>query len=956
VTGLLERDRELARIGHLLDQARAGRGGALLIWGPAGIGKSSLLTAARADAAGAGVRVLWARGGELEREFGFGVARQLFEPVLAAAPAAERAGWLEGPAGQAARLLGLPGAGPEPAPGAVPSDPSFAVLHGLYWLCAHLAGAGPVCLVIDDAQWADTASLRYLAFLLPRLEELPVSVLAAVRAGEEGPAGGLLAALAVDPAAELAEPLPLSPDGVRQLLAARLGQPPGAALVAHCHQATGGVPFLVEQVAGRLRDTGAVFAAAPGMEMVGGPMVARWVLVRLARLGEEAARLARAAAILENGALAPAGELAGLGPGQAAAAQGALTAAGILSPGRRLEFAHPLVRRAVYDQIGDAGRATGHRHAARLLAAGGAVDELVAEHLLLTEPAGDVWVTGQLERAAATAARSGAPESAAAYLQRALAEPPEPEQRSGVLLALGRAELNVGHPGAVSHLEQAVAAAAEGPARAGAALILALVLAASHDSRLADGVRVLDEAIASLGTSEAALVQSIDTIAVTLIVLDADLASQSQPRIRAVRQRADSAAPSREVLALASFVAASTNEPAEVAADLGRRSLHVAPETRPRPAAVPWQATLAWQSLPLAYTALVWSECRDELLPLLDAAVRDARSSGDALLLAATLACRAWLALHRGDLRAAEADARTALTGMAAPGFFRVLNTALAIDALTDQDHLDEAGHLLAEQAGAVEGTLSSDARLRLSRGRLRLAQQRPAEALADFLGVGEVAMRLGFDSPCWLPWRSCAVSASLALGDRARARDLAAAEVALARAFAAPRTLGVALHAAGLADGGPRSEQLLREAISTLGRAGADLDQARAMCDLGAQLRRGNRRADSRDLLRDALDIAHRAGAARLARQAETELRATGARPRRAVLTGADALTASERRIAELAADGLTNRQIAQTLYVTARTVEGHLTSAFRKLGIGSRDHLRTALTGTPATAAATR
>jgi DNA-binding CsgD family transcriptional regulator len=354
--------------------------------------------------------------------------------------------------------------------------------------------------------------------------------------------------------------------------------------------------------------------------------------------------------------------------------------------------------------------------------------------------------------------------------------------------------------------------------------------------------------------------------------------------------------------------------------------------------------------------ALLWSECRDELLPLLDAAVRDARSSGDALLLAATLACRAWLALHGGDLRAAEADARTALTGLAAPGFFRVLNTALAIDALTEQDHLDEAGHLLAGQAGAVEGTLSSDAVLRLSRGRLRLAQQRPAEALADFLGVGEVAVRLGFDSPCWLPWRSCAVPASLALGDRGRARDLAAAEVALARAFAAPRTLGVAMHAAGLADGGPRGEQLLREAIGTLGRAGADLDQARAMCDLGAQLRRGNRRADSRDLLRGALDIAHRTGAARLARQAETELRATGARPRRAVLTGADALTASERRIAELAADGLTNRQIAQTLYITDRTIEGHLTSAFRKLGIGSRDHLRTALTGTPATAAATR
>lgn len=109
-----------------------------------------------------------------------------------------------------------------------------------------------------------------------------------------------------------------------------------------------------------------------------------------------------------------------------------------------------------------------------------------------------------------------------------------------------------------------------------------------------------------------------------------------------------------------------------------------------------------------------------------------------------------------------------------------------------------------------------------------------------------------------------------------------------------------MALHAAGLTSGDPRGGELLREAITTLGRAGASLDRAGAMCDLGARLRRGGGRAESRELLREALDIAHRAGAAPLACRAETELRATGARPRRAMLTGADALTASERRIAD--------------------------------------------------------
>lgn len=944
MAGLLEREKELAQIGHALDQARAGLGGALVIWGPAGIGKTSLLAAARVRAADAGVRVLPARGGELERDFGFGVVRQLFEPVLAAASAAERAEWLDGAAGQAARLLGLPGAGVAQAVAAGASDPSFAILHGLYWLCAQLASAGPVCLLVDDAQWADSASLRYLAFLLPRLAELPVTVLLAVRAGEQGPAARILSGLAADPAAELVEPMPLSQDGVGRLLATGLGESPGAAVVASSYRVTGGVPFLVEQLARRLVEDGpgTSAAAAQPVEAMGGPVVARWVRARLARLGDPAVRLASAVAILEAGELGQAAELAGLDRDEAGAAWGLLAEAGVLARDRPLAFAHPLVRGAVYDEMGSVERAASHRRAARLLAAAGASGELVAEHLLVGELAGDTWVVDRLTRVASTAARTGASESAAAYLRRALAEPPPPEQRSDLLLALGLAEVDAGHQDALDHLQQGVDSAAGGPARAAAALVLAFALAASHDSRLAGSMRVLDEAIASLGEDDQALARSIGTLAVAVTAMDADLTAMNQDRLRAARRCADTdPAPSRDMLALAGVLAVMTNEPAKVAADLARRSLHVEPDPLPGPGAPPW--------LPLIQVVitLLWSECYDELEPVLDAAVGEARNAGNAVLMAGSLAYRAWLAFNRGDLRGAEAEARTALNaaGMPVPGFHRVLNTALAIDALTEQGRLAEAEQLLGGETGLVEGMMPTDAHLRLSRGRLRLAQRRPAEALADFLGAGEVGKRLGQDSPSWLPWRSCAALASLALGDRDRASELATAELALARAFGAPRTLGIALYAAGLISQGPAGEQLLREAITLFDRGGATLDRARAMCDLGAQLRRSGRRADSRDLLREALDIAHRAGAAPLAARAETELRATGARPRRAVLTGADALTASERRIAELAAAGLTNRQIAQALFITARTVEGHLTSIFRKLGIESRDQLPAAL-----------
>jgi DNA-binding CsgD family transcriptional regulator len=208
--------------------------------------------------------------------------------------------------------------------------------------------------------------------------------------------------------------------------------------------------------------------------------------------------------------------------------------------------------------------------------------------------------------------------------------------------------------------------------------------------------------------------------------------------------------------------------------------------------------------------------------------------------------------------------------------------------------------------------------------------------------------------SPCYLPWRSDAALAVLALGEPDAAQQLSDEEVELARAFGAPRALGVALRAAGLVVGGDRGEALLREAIAVLAGPDTRLEHARAQADLGAALCRRNHRADARDLLRKAIDTAHHLGAAALARQAETDLRATGAKPRRVWLTGLEALTASERRIAELAADGLTNREIAQTLFVTDRTVEGHLTNVFTKLGVRNRTALPAALaTPTQATRA---
>ena len=172
---LLERSAELARIESALSEARDGTGRYVVVEGPAGIGKTELLAAAREAAADSGMRVLRSRGTELERDFAFGVARQLFEPPLAEASELERVDLLQAAAGVAAGFLGLPGAPAKLDPGASGIDPSFAILHGLYWLCANLAAATPLCVVVDDAHWADGPSLRYLAFLLTRVQELQVA-------------------------------------------------------------------------------------------------------------------------------------------------------------------------------------------------------------------------------------------------------------------------------------------------------------------------------------------------------------------------------------------------------------------------------------------------------------------------------------------------------------------------------------------------------------------------------------------------------------------------------------------------------------------------------------------------------------------------------------------------------------------------------------------------------------
>jgi DNA-binding CsgD family transcriptional regulator len=937
-TPLLERDAERGRIEAALARARSGRGTLTIVEGPEGIGLSALLAAARSAAEAEGMEVLRARGAELERDFAFGVVRQLFESALAEAPDAERAELLRGPAAVAARLIGLPGSDDRAAVAddAV-LDSSFAALHGLHWLSANLAARRPLLLAIDDAHRADAPSLRFLHFLLARLEDLPIAIVLGAPQVERRPGDELLAGLATDADAHVVRLEPLTTDAVARLVEHGLGMAPSARFAVACQAATGGLPFFVRRLVAELRAGGVAPTddQAARVAALGGRAMARQVQRRLHELSLGAGALAQAVAVLERAELGVAAELAGLEIVEATAAADELVAAGFLRAGRPLLAAHPVIRAAVYGELSTAQRGRGHLVAARVLAEAGAPDELVAEHLLATEPAGDRWVADCLAAVARSAARRGAPDAAAVLLRRAVAEPPAPERRAALLLELGRVEAFAGEPGWREHLPAALAAAVDDDTRVRVALTLGHTLSRAMDARA--GLDVVDAALAALDEDDAARRRTLQAAAVAIGMIDAGTAPAVERRRRALRDAVDEdPATPRDLLAVASFIAAVSNEPPDAVAAIVERALAPGADRSLAPTAYPVFAPTTF--------ALLWSGRHELLRATLDGALAQARATGDGVLLSIALTRRAWLGLRAGDLAAAEADARDAAE-LPAPRLNHVLAAGLLADALVEQGRWAEAEAALAPWQREAEGTSMAVAVLRSARAHLRIAQHRPNDALADLLAAGEVATRALAPSPGFLPWRSDAALARLALGDREGASRHAGEELALARASGAPRALGVALRVAGVVARGERGEALLRAAVATLDGAGAPLERARALAALGAHVRRANRRSEARELLLEAVDTARAAGALPLAAQAETDLAATGARSRSGVLGGLGALTPSERRVAGLAADGLTNRQIAQALMVTPRTVEGHLTSAFRKLDVSSRGRLAAAL-----------
>jgi DNA-binding CsgD family transcriptional regulator len=935
---LLEREQEVEHVRAALHALGDGTGRALVIEGAPGIGKSRLLGEAQARASALGFRVLDARATELEQGFPFGVVRQLFERPLAEADDGERQRWLAGAAALAASLLGATPTAAASAP-AVSSrvDSDYAWHHGLYWLASNLAADSPIALVVDDLQWCDAPSARALAFVAHRLGDQPLGLIVATRPPDPVLAPEA-AALVSDPAAELLHLSPLTDAAIGAMVAARLSGEPDVRFVRACRDVTGGNPFLViellDEAADRCVDPSAAAAADIGAIVPRG--VANRVLVRLGRMPPEAAILARGLSALGDGAqVGDAARLAGLDGAELEEATTALAFGGIVEPGGTMRFTHPMVRTALYDDLSPAERERLHHSAAAILRERGAPVGQIAAQVMHTEPAADAGAVELLRSAAGDACALGDPGGAAALLSRALDEPPAADERPAVLLDLGQAHARAGAPAAIAPLSEIVERGEDATAIAAAATELGGML--FYAGRGAEGAAILRRAQERLPPTDPAREQ------VDVALLGASYTSASVRR-EAETMSADLRDPERSspsLLRATTFATLAIDEAmwlrsASKAIDLAHGALA---------SGLPLEAHTAENWAILALAALTVADALDDALQYMDEILVHAREEGAALTVATVLSLRGHAAFRRGDLIAAQADAQAALDlahGMLGVEFGIFLAAPVAVFAGLERGETPDSLRRLIDRTGVQYDTeFLPSSQLRYASGILRAAAGNHEAAVAELRSCELDDPTFGGENPAVVPWRSAAALSLAELGRHDEARDLTADEVRRARSFGAPRAIGIALRADAIV--GPRAERAkrLEQALEVLASSPARLEHARALIDLGATLRATAQRSAAREPLLAGLELAGRCGARTLERRARTELAAIGIRPRTTTRTGADSLTPSERRVVDLAATGGTNRQIAQTLFVTEKTVETHLGRAFRKLEISSRRQL---------------
>ncbi|WP_431045506.1 helix-turn-helix transcriptional regulator [Streptomyces sp. P1-3] len=934
------RSNELRSLHDLLSDATRGHPAVVLLTGEPGIGKTALLDGAVDSARRSGVMVGRGNGAPLEREFAFGVVRQVFGGLLADMGDAEKEELLGAAGHAAATVLRDRGFSAPPS-----VRGSFATHHALYRLMGALADRGPLFIAVDDAHLADAPSLRYLSYAVRRIETMPLLFVLSMTEGErphaEEPLHDLVAA------AHRIRPAPLGPDHVAEIVRWSVGDTAAAQLAPACHEVTRGNPFLLGELLHTLhaQNTPSAQITDATVRELGSPTVAARLMARF-RSCPDAAALAHAVAILGDRAeFGLAADLADLGLGAAAQALDALVQMKVLQNSYPLTFIHSFVRKAVLENTPVGRRIATHITAAQLLRQAQAPAEQIAAHLLNIGSTPLPWAVDVLRRAAYLAEERGAPDVAATYLQHALRQRPSPAERTRLLTELGSAEVAFAPARGIDRLRTALedAVDARDAARAALSLVPALCIVCAHE----EAVDVADAVLARLGPDDRDLTWALNSMAMVSQFQRMSTVPEARARIdRMSAQVPDSANLRRSRLA---FMAAMNSWH-------GRSREQVVRFTRD---ALTGADALFFR--PPGYYSLFSLACADEpetAKELYAVADRIAKDSGSPRAAAIMAMAHGRLSQAFGDIARAADEFRAALAA------FRDCGTAHATDgdALSCVawlvDVLVPAGRLREAHKALADWGLLADPLPELlhhnfvlcARGSLRIADGDPHGAIDDLEECGRRAEVWQMRNPAVAPWRTRAAMAYTRLGTVDRARELAAEELSYARQWGTARTIGNALHALGRAADGEERATLLTEAVAMLERSPSRLHLACALLDFGVHAHERGRRETGLDALRRAAELARSCGAEPLETQVRGHLAALEPSRGTARRTAPDGLTPQEHRIAVLAAQGATNRQIAEQLCVTIRNVEFHLSGAYRKLRV-KRDGLAAALSsgGTP-------
>lgn len=914
---LVERGKQLSALETLFEECERGKGRIAIVDGPVGSGKSALLQSFTQRVIGSDAILLSAIASRAERASPLGVVSELFRGVELNAESADRVARLL----DDAKLTAALGAGtPKPENDAALVTP---VLNSVCTELIRLAQHQPLVISVDDVHYGDTASLYSLMHLAWRIESARILVVLNKSSQLRIAHAPIFAELSRLPHCRLIRIGPLSPAGVADVLAEWMDPQTAHALAPPYHAVSGGNPLLVQALC---EDFAGSVPTVPE-DVVTGDAFAQAVLNCLHRCEPALLTLASAVAVLdEDASPATLAQLTDLDSGSVGQALDALHAIGILDAHR---FRHPRARAAVLGQLMPEQRRSLHARASRLLYEAGAASTAVARHLIEADAEGGPWVVPVLREAAEQALLADDLSLAVGALRLAHRTSADDGERGSIAVALACAEWRYRPDIAARRKPELVAAVRAGRMKEwDAVAAIGLLLWEGLPEEAMDALGWLDSDEAHPDTATAA---GLHTARLWMSVVYPGVPGRAW-RSWPAAGRNEPAPSDPQVRAAHGVVAVLCGE---IDDDISADAEHMLQRSR--------LGSTPLGSIVTAIATLVYTGNPERAAHWCDLFRKEAAERRVTTWHAVLTAAHATIALRRGDLALAESSARDALSLVPPNGWGVAVGEPLSSLVLSaiERGKPDVASTYLAVPAPDTLFQTTFAVPYLRARGWYHLATDRYNAGLADFQTCGELMTRWDIDLPAFAPWRSDAAEAYLCLGDVRRAAELAADQLDLIPPQDR-RTRGITLRVRALTRAGAERVALLETAVDELQISGDKHELARALVAFTRALREVNDHQRADETARQAYQLAGECSAEPLlAALAAADVAPAGFDDAIDGLLPIDGLSNAERRVATLAAQGHTNREIAARLHITVSTVEQHLTRVYRKLNVDSRNDL---------------